>query len=111
MVAERCCGADGHIGDATDQDLVDARLYASRDEVVEEALRHLLRVRPNLRISMVIHRYQREPISLAQATAFAVVSWSQLRTIMVERGVPLRLGPESLEEARSEIEALRRVVP
>jgi predicted HTH domain antitoxin len=95
----------------TPQDLVDAQLYASRDEVVEEALRHLLRARPDLRISMAIHRYQREPISLAQAAAFAGVSWSQLREIMVERGVPLRLGPESLEEARSEIEALRRVVP
>jgi predicted HTH domain antitoxin len=95
----------------TPQDLVDARLYASRDEVVADALRHLFRARPDLRISMAIYRYQREPIALAQAAAFAGVSWSQLREIMVERGVSLRLGPESLEEAHTEVDALRRVVP
>lgn len=94
----------------TPQDLVDAKLYASNDEVVEDALRHLLWARPDLRINVAIHRYCQEPLSLTQATALAGVSWSQMREIMVARGVPLRLGPESLDEARVEVNALRQLL-
>lgn len=94
----------------TTQDLVKAQLYASDEAVIEDALRHLLRARPDLRIGLAIYRYQREAISLAQAAAIAGVSWPQVREIMVERGVPLRLGPESLDEARAEAETLRRAL-
>jgi predicted HTH domain antitoxin len=95
----------------TPQELVDAHLYTSHDAVVEDALRHLLRARPDLRINLAIFRYQQEQISLAQAASLAGVSWSQMREVMVERGVPLRLGPASLDEARAEVEALRRALP
>jgi len=95
----------------TPKDLVDAQLYTSDDAVIEDAVRHLLRARPDLRISLAIYRYQHEAISLAKAASLAGVSWPQMREIMVERGVTLRLGPESLDEARAEVEALRRVLP
>lgn len=94
----------------TTQDLVNAQLYASEDAVIEDALRHLLRARPDLRISLAVYRYQHEAISLAQAAALAGVSWPQMGEIMVERGVPLRLGPESLDEARAEVDALRQAL-
>ena len=51
----------------TAQDLVEARLYESEDAVIRDALRHLLRARPDLRINLAIHRYQTEEISLAKA--------------------------------------------
>jgi predicted HTH domain antitoxin len=95
----------------TPQDLVDARLYTSRDAVVEDALRHLLRARPDLRINLAIFRYQQEQISLAQAASLAGISWSQMREVMVQRGVAVRLGPASLDEARAEVETLRRALP
>jgi len=95
----------------TPKDLVDAQLYTSDDAVIEDAVRHLLRARPDLRISLAIYRYQHKAISLAKAASLAGVSWPQMREIMVERGVTLRLGPESLDEARAEVEALRRVLP
>ncbi len=94
----------------TPQDLVNARLYASEDAVIEDALRHLLRARPDLRISLAIYRYQHEDISLAQAATLAGVSWPQMSEIMVARGAPLRLGLESLDEARAEVETLRRAL-
>jgi predicted HTH domain antitoxin len=94
----------------TTQDLVNAQLYASEDAVIEDALRHLLRARPDLRISLAVYRYQHESISLAQAAALAGVSWPQMGEIMIERGLPLRLGPESIDEARAEVEALRQAL-
>lgn len=94
----------------TPRDLVNAGFYESEDAVVADALRRLLRARPDLRISLAIYRYQHEAMSLARAAALAGVSWSQLREIMVERGVPLRIGPETLEEAQAEVEALRQAL-
>jgi len=58
------------------QDFVKARLYESEDEVVRDALRHLLRARPDLRIQLAVHRYQTEGLSLAKAASLAGVSWA-----------------------------------
>lgn len=88
-------------------DLVNARLYESRSDAIHDALRHLLRARPDLRVRMAIHRYQTEDISLAAAASIAGVSWDQMRDILTEQGIPARLGPATMDEARAEVAALR----
>ncbi len=89
------------------QDLVAAHLYASEEAVIQDAMRLLLRERSGVRIGLAIYRYEHEDISLAKAAALAGVSWPQMREILVERGVQPRLGPETLAEARAEVQALR----
>jgi hypothetical protein len=39
------------------QDFVEARLYNSGEELIQDALRHLLRNRPDLRVQLALHRY------------------------------------------------------
>ena len=92
----------------TAKDLVDANVYDTEQAVLQDAMRHLLRSRPDLRVRVAVLRYQRDEISLAKAASLAGVSWQQMREILLEHSVPLRLGPESLNEAKSEVEALRR---
>lgn len=89
------------------RDFVDARLYESEEDVIQDALRHLLRERPDLRIQLAIHRYQTEEISLAKAAGLAGVSWAQMRDILITRGIQPRLGPETFEEAEKEVRVLR----
>jgi predicted HTH domain antitoxin len=89
------------------RDLVEARLYASEEEVIQDALRHLLRARPQLRVQLAIHRYQTEQISLAKAASLAGVSWAQMRDILLEHGIQPRLGPETVEAAEREVQAQR----
>jgi predicted HTH domain antitoxin len=89
------------------RDFVEARLYKSEEDVIQDALRHLLRARPELRIQLAIHRYQTENLSLAKAASLAGVSWAQLKDILLERGIRPRLGPETLEEAEKEAQSLR----
>jgi predicted HTH domain antitoxin len=89
------------------RDLVRARLYSSEEEVVRDALRHLLRARPDARVNVAVCRYQAEGLSLAKAADLAGVSWAQMREILLEKGVQPRLGPETLEEAEGEAQALR----
>lgn len=89
------------------RDFVEARLYVDEEAVIQDALRHLLRARADLRIQLAIHRYQTEEISLAKAASLAGVSWAQMKDILVERGIQPRLGPETIIEAKEEVEALR----
>ena len=89
------------------KDLVEARLYPSEEDVIQDALRHLLRSRGDLRIQVAVHRYQTEDISLAKAASLAGVSWAQMNDILLEQGIQPRLGPETLAEAEAEVQALR----
>ena len=91
----------------TIQDLVEAHLYEDEEAVIQDALRHLLRARTDLRVQVAIHRYKTEDISLAKAANLAGVSWAHMKDILVEHGVQPRLGPQSLEEAREEVNVLR----
>ena len=88
------------------RDLVQAHLYNSEEEVVRDALRHLLRARPEARIQVAVHRYRTEEISLARAAGLAGVSWAQMKEILREKGVAPRLGAEGMDEARAEVEVL-----
>ncbi len=91
----------------TAHDFVEAKLYASDEAVIHDALRTLLRTRPGLRLDLAIHRYQTEQISLAKAAALGGVSWPEMKEVLLERGIQPRLSPETIEEARAEVQTLR----
>lgn len=90
------------------QTLVKAQIYPNQESVIADALRHLLRARPELKIQLAIYRYETENISLAKAANLAGVSWAQMKDILLEKGISLRLGVETLTEAQNEIQALRQ---
>ncbi|MCP4406087.1 MAG: UPF0175 family protein [bacterium] len=89
------------------RNFVDAQLYQDEETVIQDALRHLLRARPDLRVRLAIYRYQHDSISLAKAASLAGVSWAQMKDILLEQGIAPRLGVESLDEAEHDIHALR----
>jgi len=90
------------------RDFVEARLYESEEALVQDALRSLLREKPQLRVELAIYRYQTEDISLAKAANIAGVSIEQMKEILLSRGIQPRLGPETKKEALEEIATLRR---
>lgn len=87
-------------------DFVQARLYEKEEDVVQDALRYLVRARPDYRIPLAISRYQNEDISLTKAANLAGVSWAQMREILVENGIQPRLGPETRAEIEEEVQVL-----
>ena len=55
---------------------------------------------------MVMAHYLGEAISLGRAAELLDLPWMDLRLRLARLGIPLRLGPESIEELRAEIEAI-----
>jgi predicted HTH domain antitoxin len=92
------------------KDFVDAQIYEDEEAVIQDALRHLLRARADLRLRLAIHRYRTEDISLGKAATLAGLSWAQMKEVLVEHGVQPRLGPETLEDARAEADVLRNSI-
>ena len=92
------------------QTLVAARLYPSQAAVIADALRSLLLEKPQLRLELAIYRYQTEEISLAKTASLAGVSFDQMKMLMVQRGVQLRLGPIDDAEIAEEIATLERLL-
>ena len=90
------------------QELVNAGVYPDADTAMKEALRVLWQERPDIRIDVAVHRYRTEALSVAKAAALAGVCFDRMKEILNKRDVPLRLGPETLLDARDELEALRR---
>ena len=89
------------------QDLVEAGLYKDETQAIQAAVSHLLQDRPDLRFTVAVHRYRTdEELALAQAAAIAGVSLERMKELLEQRGVPLRLGPASVKEARAELAAL-----
>jgi predicted HTH domain antitoxin len=91
------------------QELVKAGVYPDADAAIQDALRVLWQERPAVRIEVAVHRYRTEGLSIAKGAALAGVSFDRMKEILAEHGVQLRLGPETLEEARAELESLRRM--
>lgn len=90
------------------RDLVDADLYPDEESVVRDALRSLLRTRPEMRLELAVRRYEaEEDLSVGKAASIAGVSFDQMKDLLSERGVPLRLGPATVEEAQADIAELK----
>lgn len=87
--------------------LVEAGLYPNEESVVEEALRVLWQERPQLRVDWAIYQYQTQPISLAKAAALAGVCYDTMKIMLINRGLQPRLGPETVEEAKAEMQAIQ----
>lgn len=91
------------------EDLVKSGIYPDTDTAVREAVRTLWQERPQVRIKVAVHRYIAEQYSVAAAAALAGVPFDRMKEILAERGVALRIGPETVEEVRSELVNLRRM--
>ena len=91
------------------EDLVESGTYPDVDTAVREAVRILWQERPQVRVNVAGHKYLTEPYSIAAAAALAGVPFDRMKEILAERGVPLRIGPETIEEARAELINLRRM--
>ncbi len=89
--------------------LVGVGLYQSENDVIQDALEHLLQAHPDYRLKLAIYRYQTEEISIGKAAEIAGICWEDMRNALIKNGVKPRLAPESIEEARQDYLAIKNL--
>lgn len=67
--------------------IVAAGGYDETDAMVEEAVRELLRQRPELRLSLAVEKYQSGSVSLNRAAELAGVSVEAFKDELIDRGI------------------------
>lgn len=82
------------------------KLHKVRPDQVDAALEKLLENDNDLAWSLVISAYLDEDINLGKAAELLHVHELELRARFVELGLPLRVGPGDIVEARAEVDAL-----
>jgi predicted HTH domain antitoxin len=83
------------------------KLRERQPELIEPALRRLVQENEDIRWSVIVGAYRDKQINLGKAAALLGLTELELRTRFIELGIPLRLGPADLAEARAEIGAMR----
>jgi predicted HTH domain antitoxin len=83
------------------------KLSERQPELMAQAIRRLMQDDEHIRWSVVVGAYRDEQINLGKAAELLGVSEVKLRQRFIKLGIPLRIGPADLAEARAEVEAVR----
>ena len=74
--------------------------YDNKSEFLRDATRTLLAARKDLRIAIACELYEKGRISLGRAVEIADVNYEEMKKILVERGVKISRGSETIKEMR-----------
>jgi len=85
--------------------LVRAEVYNSREELIEDALRALLSMRPGLRIEIAIDLYKNEKVSLWKAAEIAGLCMEEFKDLLASRSIKIEVGGTD-EESLSRLSRL-----
>ncbi len=83
------------------------KLSQTQPDLAARALRRLLVDDEELRWAMVVSAYRDGVINLGKAAELLGKHALTLRQEFIGLGIPVRIGPETVAEARAEVEALR----
>lgn len=92
--------------DEVDELLVSLGKYPNKKEVHEDALRALLRSRPDLIRDIAIELYREHHISLSRAAELCGTHLEDFKALLKERGILIEVPPIPLEELDEEVEKI-----
>jgi predicted HTH domain antitoxin len=75
-------------------------------EMVDRAVKEMLAQQNDLRWSVVVGAYLDGEINLGKAAELLGMHRLELQEKFVDQSIPVRLGPDTIEEARSELAAI-----
>ena len=84
----------------------DTEYYRDISEFLEDAVKTLIDGRRDLRAAIACTLYEKDKISIGRAMEIVGVDIERMKEILVERGIELRRGVETLEEMEEELEGL-----
>lgn len=80
--------------------------YESREEFLDDAVRSLLRRRPELRTELAIAKYREGSVSRNRAAELAGLSSAEFTDLLTERGIAVDAGFLTEDERREKLDEL-----
>ena len=88
---------------------VDAGVFENKSDAIRHVLREYFEEHPNERVAAAIALYERGDVTLGTAARLADCNRFEMRDLLREEGVELRIGPADMADAREEIETARNL--
>lgn len=88
---------------------VKAGIFENKSDAIRHVLREYFEEHQNARLAAAVSLYQDGEITLGTAARLAGVNRFEMRDVLREEGVELRVGPQDMAAAEEEIESARKL--
>ena len=85
--------------------LIRTKSYSSKDEVISDALRALLVLKPGLKTEIAVDLYKNGKISLWKAADIACMSLEEFKELLASRSIKIEVG----ESVEASLDRLRKI--
>ena len=89
-----------------DEILVGIGRYPSKEELMEDALRALIRAKPELRRDIAIELYKKEEVSFSRAAEICGLNIEDFKELLKERGIKISVPSISVKEVNEEVKRI-----
>lgn len=93
-----------------DEILVTIGKYPSKKELVEDALRALIRAKPELRRDVAIELYRKREVSLSRAAEICGLNIEDFKELLKENSIEIPVPSIPIEEVDEEVERILEAV-
>ena len=93
-----------------DEILVGMGRYPSKNDLIEDALRALLRAKPELKRDVAIELYKKKEVSLSRAAEICGLNIEEFKESLKERGITIQIPSIPAEEVDKEVARILEAV-
>ncbi|MCK4732881.1 MAG: UPF0175 family protein [Methanophagales archaeon] len=84
--------------------------YENKGELIKDALRALLRAKPELRRDVAVELYTKKEVSLSRAAEICGMNMEDFKELLKERGIKIAVPSIPVEEIDKEVERILEAV-
>jgi len=95
--------------DEIDKILVESGKYKSMDDVIKDALRALIRTKPELRNEIAVELYKRKKVSLSRASEICGLNIEDFKELIKEKGIKIIVPEISYSEMSEELNKIMKI--
>ncbi|MBN2251030.1 MAG: UPF0175 family protein [Candidatus Altiarchaeota archaeon] len=88
---------------------VESGYFENRSELIREAVREFLEKLDKRKTELAIGLYRQGRISLGRAAEISGLGYENMKGLLLERGIRIRRGPESIEDLSGEYDAAKDI--
>jgi predicted HTH domain antitoxin len=92
--------------DELDEILVDMGKYPNKEELKKDAMRALLRAKPELKRDLAVELYRKKEVSLSRAAEIYGSHIEDFKELLKERGIKIEVPYIPAEEIDKEVESI-----